>query len=197
MPTTRRVKKMTGVLKNRQPDLTVVCENIHDPHNVSAILRSCDAVGVEKVHLLYSSGEFPDMGKKSSASAKKWVDVDYFSSCQEARSLLKMQGFTIFATSLNEPAQSVFDVDLTAPAAIVVGNEHDGVSADALGIADARVYIPMFGMIQSLNVSVATAVILYEACRQRMIKGMYPHPFTSPEKLAAMLEKWIEKGGKP
>ncbi len=193
MPTTRRMKKMAGVLKNRQPDLTVVCENIHDPHNVSAILRSCDAVGVETVHLLYSSGEFPEMGKKSSASAKKWVDVGFFSSCREARSLLKAQGFTIYATCLNEQAQSIYDVDWTAPAAIMVGNEHNGVSAEALEIADALIFIPMFGMIQSLNVSVATAVILYEACRQRMIKGMYPHPLTSPEKLVAMLEKWIEK----
>ncbi len=193
MPTTRRIKKMTGVLKNRQPDLTVVCENIHDPHNVSAILRSCDAVGVEKVHLIYSSQEFPGLGKKSSASAKKWIEVGFFSSCQEARSLLKAQGFTIYATCLNEQAQSIYDVDWTTPAAIVVGNEHDGVSAEAREIADALIFIPMFGMIQSLNVSVATAVILYEACRQRMIKGIYPHPFTPPEKLAAMLEKWIEK----
>ena len=75
MPTDSRIKKMKEVLRNRQLDLTVVCENIHDPHNVSAILRSCDAVGITNIHLLYTIESFPTLGKKSSASAKKWIEI--------------------------------------------------------------------------------------------------------------------------
>ncbi len=193
MPTLRRIQKMQRVIENRQPDLTVVCENIHDPHNVSAILRSCDAVGVETVYLLYTNTPFPKIGKKSSASAKKWIDLVSFRDHQQLASVLKEKGFTIYATSLNEGASSIYENNWTQPAAIILGNEHEGVSEEALRIADASIYIPMFGMIQSLNVSVAAAVILYEACRQRIHKHLYPHPQNTPERIETLLEKWKAK----
>ncbi|HFB67420.1 MAG TPA: RNA methyltransferase, partial [Calditrichae bacterium] len=154
---------MERVLRNRQLDLRVVCENIHDPHNVSAILRTCDAAGVGMVHLLYTHEEFPQLGKKSSASAKKWIDIQRHRSFEELQQALHRDGMTIYATHLGERAISIYDVDWTQPSAIIMGNEHRGVSDEALAIADANVYIPQFGMIESLNVSVATAIILYEA----------------------------------
>lgn len=193
MPTERRVEKMTRVLKYRQPDLTVICENIHDPHNVSAILRSCDAVGVEEINLLYTNQPFPKMGKKSSASARKWIGINRFTDAANLKKHLDTSNFTIYATHLTANSTSLYDIDWTEPAAIIVGNEHAGVSDDALAIADKVVHIPMQGMIQSLNVSVATAVILYEACRQRIISGKYPHPDLTAEKLTSQLQEWVEK----
>jgi tRNA (guanosine-2'-O-)-methyltransferase len=193
MTTTRRIEKMTGVLENRQPDLTVVCENIHDPHNVSAIFRTCDAVGIEKVHLIYTNRQFPKIGKKSSASAKKWIEREFHKDAATLRRALKQFGFTIYGSDLNPQSQSIYEVDWTQPSAIIMGNEHLGISEEVLKIADSSIYIPMFGMIQSLNVSVATAVILYEACRQRLQQKFYPHPQKTPEILSPILEKWKEK----
>lgn len=193
MPTARRLQKMERVLRNRQLDLRVVCENIHDPHNVSAILRTCDAAGVGMVHLLYTHEEFPQLGKKSSASAKKWIDIQRHRSFEELQQALHRDGMTIYATHLGERAISIYDVDWTQPSAIIMGNEHRGVSDEALAIADANVYIPQFGMIESLNVSVATAIILYEAVRQRLQANRYPNPNLDSEWIAAKLQEWIEK----
>ncbi len=176
MPTVKRLEKMRRVLSFRQTDLTVVCENIHDPHNVSAILRSCDAVGISTVHLLYNLEKFPKLGKKSSASANKWIDIQKHKKYNDLKRLLQEQGMTIYATFVDPSAKSIYEIDWTRPSAIIVGNEHRGVSDDALQIADQKIYIPMFGMVASLNVSVATAVILYEICRQRLQAGFYPAP---------------------
>jgi tRNA (guanosine-2'-O-)-methyltransferase len=175
MVTKRRKQRMLRVLLDRQRDLTVICENIHDPHNVSAILRTCDAVGISKVHLLYTNEAFPKLGKKSSASAKKWLEFQRHKDYNNLRDLLKAQKMTIYATHVDPSSQKIFEVDWTQPAAILMGNEHRGVSEQALKIADKTIYIPMHGMVQSLNVSVAAAVLLYEAYRQRLQKQMYPY----------------------
>lgn len=193
MPTERRIERMKAVLANKQPDLTVVCENIHDPHNVSAILRSCDAVGIEKVRLLYTNRIFPKLGKKSSASAKKWLEIEKFSDAATLKNSLKASGFKIYATHLTVNSRSIYEIDWTDPAAIIVGNEHEGVTDNLLEIADEVLHVPMMGMIQSLNVSVATAVILYEACRQRLLKAHYPNPALAPEAILQKLAAWKEK----
>lgn len=193
MRTERRLQKITTVLKQRQPDLTVVMENIHDPHNVSAILRTCDAVGVHQVQLVYTNTEFPDIGKKSSASARKWVERRKFNSIAECYSTLHAEGFTIYATHLNETSVPIYQVDFTKKVAIVVGNEHEGVSEEATKYADGVIQIPMFGMIQSLNVSVATAVILYEAARQRIAAGSYSIQKFSNEQLQQLITMWALK----
>ncbi len=193
MPTERRMAKIRRVLQHRQPDLTVVCENIHDPHNVSAILRTCDATGVLQVYLLYTEEAFPELGKKSSASARKWVDTVPFRNSTALKRHLKDKGFRIYATHLGHRSTSIYDVDWTRPSAIIVGNEHRGVSEEALAMADQNVYIPMFGMVESLNVSVATAVMLYEAVRQRLQKGRYPNPDWPPEWIETMLQDWLNR----
>ncbi len=193
MVTTRRLEKMKRVLAHRQPDLTVVCENIHDPHNVSAILRTCDAVGVPTVYLWYTTQVFPELGKKSSASAKKWIESRRVHSGDSLRRTLKAAGFTIYATHLGTASVSIYDIDWTKPSAIIVGNEHEGVSEPALAIADQNIHIPMFGMVESLNVSVATAVMLYEACRQRLAKGLYPHPARDTAWEQTVLATWLKK----
>jgi tRNA (guanosine-2'-O-)-methyltransferase len=182
MVTEKRKQRMLNVLLDRQRDLTVICENIHDPHNVSAILRTCDAVGISQVHLLYTTEAFPKMGKKSSASAKKWLEFHRHKNYDPLRDILKEQKMTIYATHVDPTSQKIYDIDWTKPSAIILGNEHRGVSQDSLKIADQKVYIPMHGMVQSLNVSVAAAVILYEAYRQRWQKQMYPYSAT---------DKWV------
>jgi tRNA (guanosine-2'-O-)-methyltransferase len=173
--------------------MTVVMENIHDPHNVSAVLRSCDAAGVMELQLIYTDTDFPDIGKKSSASAKKWVELRQFKNVKDCYKKLHEEGFTIYATHLEEKATSLFEIDLTKKVAIVVGNEHKGVSPEAARSADGILQIPMFGMIQSLNVSVATAVILFEAVRQRIASEQYDDSKYSITELADLLKIWAMK----
>lgn len=189
----RRAEKVRTVLRNRQPDLTVVMENLHDPHNVSAVLRSCDAVGVMQVELLYNLEKFPRIGKKSSSSASKWLNVRKHKTVDSCYATLRSEGFKIYATHLGASAVSLYDVDLTTKAALVFGNEHRGVSEEAATKADANLVIPMVGMIQSLNISVACAVSLYEAMRQRLAKRDYRSPKFSADELQKLFDDWIER----
>ena len=189
-PSERRAGKLHTVLSQRQPDLTVVMENIHDPHNVSAVLRSCDAVGVLRVELLYNVEPFPRIGRKSSSSANKWLDRRLHSTVDECYSVLRREGYRIYATHLDAKAVPLYELDLTLPVALVFGNEHRGVSSEAAAKADANFQIPMMGMIQSLNVSVATAVSLYEALRQRIAAGRYAAPAMPQEELERKFKDW-------
>jgi len=193
MRSERRMARLENVLRHRQPDLTVVIENVHDPHNVSAMLRSCDAAGVMRVQLVYTVEEFPKVGKKSSASAAKWVERRSFKSISECYATLRQEGFHIYATRLDTAAKSIYNVDLAKNVAIVFGNEHRGVSDEAAKLADGMIQIPMFGMIQSLNVSVACSIILYEALRQRLERGQYTKSKFSEKKLKELLKEWGKK----
>ena len=193
MASERRLVRLETVLWHRQPDLTVVMENIHDPHNVSAMLRSCDAAGVLEAQLLYNVEAFPKIGKKSSASAGKWVERRKFKSVSECYRQLHFEGFLIYATRLDDRAESLYDLDLTRKVAIVFGNEHRGVSDEAAEEADGIFQIPMLGMIQSLNVSVACAIVLYEALRQRLKKGDGASTKFPVHDFEKLLEKWKKK----
>src|SRR5690606_14369608 len=157
--TERRQQRIRAVLQRRQPDLTVVLENVHDPHNVAAVLRSCDAVGILRVHVVYTIEEPPKepFARTTSASAAKWIEVvrhDSIEGCYEA---LRSEGLRILATALAPESQDLYSLDLRQPTALVFGNEHRGVSEEAAKLADGLVIIPMMGMVQSLNISVACA----------------------------------------
>ncbi|MBU2492614.1 MAG: RNA methyltransferase [Bacteroidetes bacterium] len=191
--TDSRLNKIVNVANSRQASLRVVIENVHDPHNVSAIFRTCDAVGVPKVSLLYTYEEFPKISKVTSASAFKWVEKEKFKSTKECYDELHKQGFKIYASLLNEKAVNLYDIDLTEKVAIVMGNESRGVSEEAAELADECYYIPMRGMIQSLNVSVAAAVTLYEAQRQRVLKGLYNRTELSEDELNKLIDEWCDK----
>ena len=173
--------------------MTVVLENIHDPHNVSAVLRSCDAVGIMRVELLYYIEKFPRIGRKSSSSANKWLERRTHTTVDACYATLRREGFTIYATRLDTEAVSLYDLDLTKKVALVFGNEHRGVSDEAAQKADANFNIPMMGMIQSLNISVACAVSLYEALRQRLAQGHYDSPKLTPEELEHWFHDWINR----
>jgi tRNA (guanosine-2'-O-)-methyltransferase len=186
----RRRKKIREVLGRRQPDLTLVLENIHDPHNVSAALRSCDAAGVHRVELLYTLEKFPRIGRKSSSSAGKWVERRKHTDAGACFALLRSEGFRIYATRLAPGTVPLYELDLTGRVALVFGNEHRGVSEEAAESADANFHIPMMGMIQSLNVSVACAVALYEAVRQRLAAGRYAAPRFDAAELERLAGDW-------
>jgi tRNA (guanosine-2'-O-)-methyltransferase len=189
----RRVEKIRKVLAQRQPDLTVVMENIHDPHNVSAVLRSCDAVGILRVELLYTVEKFPRIGKKSSSSANKWLESRKHKSVNECYRALRDEGFAVYATHLGGSSVSLYDLDMTKKVALVFGNEHRGVSDEAAAKADGNFQIPMLGMIQSLNVSVACAVSLYEVLRQRLANGDLINPKLSEAELTELCNDWIKR----
>lgn len=191
--TSRRRAKLEQVLAWRQKDLTLVLANIHDPHNVSAIYRSCDAFGVTAVHLYYTDTAFPELGKKSSASARKWVETVRHKDLNEMIAALHASGHQILATSCTPAAKPMGDYDFTRPTAVIMGNEHEGVEKELCDVADGELYIPMYGMIQSFNVSVASAIILAEACRQRKAAGMYDKPSFSEKEYQERLSRWIAK----
>jgi len=191
--TEKRQNKINGVVNSRQKTLAVVLENIHDPHNVSAIFRTCDAVGVPSVSLIYDIEKFPKIGKKSSASAFKWVDKQKYKSVKECYKSLHESGFQILASAITPDAKNLYELDLTKKTAIVLGNEHRGVTVEAAELADENFLIPMHGMVQSLNVSVAAAVVLYEALRQRSNSGMYSNSEYDPQELEEMIENWSKK----
>lgn len=193
MKSDRRVERLSRALKLTQPDLTVVLENIHDPHNVSAILRSCDAVGVRNINLLYTTESFPKIGKKSSASAYKWVERRNHKSVESCYNELRGEGFVIAASVVSEESVSLYDLDFLGKVALVFGNEHRGVTAEASAAADIRFQIPMHGMVQSLNVSVACAITLYEALRQRIKSGATRKSKLSEAEFEKILDQWMRK----
>lgn len=192
--TPERRLRIRRALERRQPTLTVVFENVHDPHNISAVIRSCDAVGVAEAHGIYTGRQvFPSLGEKSSASARKWVDVHLHQSIDECYSMLRSRGFRIFTTHMSSDAVSLHELDLTQPVALVFGNEKDGVTIEAREKADGNFLIPQVGMIQSLNISVACAVTLYEAFRQRHVAGMYDSAQLDVHELEQQINDWSSR----
>ncbi len=193
MKSEQRRNKILTVLSHRQPGMTIVIENIHDSHNVSAMLRSADAVGIQEVQLVYTREKFPKVGKKSSSSANKWVERRKFDSIRSCYDRLRSEGFNIYATRLDENARSLYSLNLTSKCAFVFGNEHIGVSDEAAALADATIKIPMMGMIQSLNVSVACAVTVYEALRQRAEAGLYGKIQFPAKEFERLRSEWMGK----
>lgn len=191
--TERRKQRIDSVLRRRQADLTLIMDNIHDPHNVSAIMRSCDAFGVSRILLYYTRQCFPELGRKSSASAIKWVDTELYSDPETMLHPLLEQGYQILATGFGEKASPLPDWDLTLPTAVIFSNEHGGISPELQSKVHREMYIPMQGMIESLNVSVAAAISLYEAWRQRSAKGMYQKPSWDQATLEAKFSDWTQR----
>lgn len=166
-----RYNRIQEVLKARQADLTLCLEEVHKPNNVSAVIRTADATGVHKVHAVWPN-EMRTLSH-TSAGARNWVDVETHDSIEDAINELKSQGMQVLVTNLSETAVDFREIDYTKPTAIILGSEKTGASEQAKQLADQDIIIPMIGMVQSLNVSVASAVILYEAQRQREAAGMY------------------------
>jgi tRNA (guanosine-2'-O-)-methyltransferase len=194
--TPERSRKLETVLSKRQNDLTVVLENVSDPHNISAVMRSCDAVGVQELYVLNTKiPRHKKWGARSSSSAAKWLTVHQFEDANACFVQLRQKYDRILTTHLDDTATSLFTLDLTQKLALVFGNEHAGVSEEIRGLADGNFIIPQQGMIQSLNISVACAVSLYEAFRQKNKAGHYAAPKLSGSEKELLWKKWSENLG--
>lgn len=192
--TPSREQKLRDAARQTQPDLTVVLENIFDPLNISAVLRSCDAVGVREVFVVYTR-QYLDkrglvLGKRTSGGAFKWTDVYLFEDLTECFRRVRERYGRILATLPAENSHSLYDLDLSEPTALLFGNEDEGISPEALALCDGAFVIPQAGFAESLNISVACAVTLYEAGRQRRAKGFYD---TRPRLDAAQQEQLFER----
>ena len=190
--TNERRDKLVNVLSKRQPDLTVVMENVFDPHNISAVMRTCDAVGVQEVYILNTKiPRHKKWGFKSSSSAAKWLTVRQFENAGECFSALRQRYSKILTTHLSSDAVGLYDIDMAVePIALVFGNEHSGVSEEIRQLADGNFIIPQVGIIRSLNISVACAVTLYEAYRQKSIAGHYNRQDLDHVMKKGLLEEW-------
>jgi len=185
----KRFQKLARALSRRQPDLTVLMERVHKSHNLSAIFRNCDAVGVLEAHAIPPE-EGLQIHAHTSAGTAKWVRLVRHRSVKAAVEDLKGRGFRVVAAHPGADSVDFREVDFTRPTALMMGAELLGLSDEALGLADLQVSIPMVGMAQSLNVSVATALILFEASRQRTAAHMYDESRLDPEDFERILFEW-------
>ena len=189
--TPERRSRIEYVLRHRQNNLTIVVENIFDPHNISAIMRSCDAVGIHEIYVLTTKiPRHKKWGTRSSSSAAKWLSIQQYDDASECFKALRKKYERILTTHLSSDAVSLYEIDLTKSTALIFGNEHGGVSEEIRELADGNFVIPQVGMIQSLNVSVACAVSLYEAFRQKKSAGHYLDQKLSSESYKLLSTQW-------
>jgi tRNA (guanosine-2'-O-)-methyltransferase len=189
--TERRWRRIDLVLRRRQPDLTLLAEDVYKPHNLSAMLRSADAVGIGTVHAVTPTGGGIPTYSATSASAEKWVELRSYDELAPALEAVRAERMQVLAAHLSAQARDYREADYTRPTCIVLGNEKRGVSEAAAAAADGHVVIPMLGMVTSLNVSVATAVILFEAQRQRRAAGLYDAPRLSARERNDQAVRWL------
>ena len=180
--TPEREARIKHVLNHRQAGLVVVMENVQDPHNISAVMRTCDAVGVQDIFILTTTiSRHKKFGKKSSSSALGWLTIHQYTDVEACMSAVRQRSSKIYATHLGVASQSLYDLNLTENIALVFGNEHAGVTEECLAHCDGNFIIPQVGMVQSLNISVACAITLYEAFRQKSLAGHYNGKTGLPE----------------
>jgi tRNA (guanosine-2'-O-)-methyltransferase len=190
MTTPRRFHRVRSVLDRRQPDLTVLLEGVHKPHNLSAVLRTCDAVGVFEAHAITPDGVPPDLNEAVTQGTGKWVRLRAYPDLYEAFDLLRGRGFQVLGAHPAPEAVDFRAVDYTRPTAVLLGQEREGLTTAAAARADRLIVVPMLGMVASLNVSVAAALILFEAQRQRVAAGLYDRSRLDPETYRATLFEW-------
>lgn len=191
--TPERKERLTSVLNKRQSDITIVLENVSDPHNISAVMRTADAVGVQELYILNTKiPKHKKWGAKSSSSAAKWLTIHQFENAEECFLSLRKSYSTILTTHLSSDAVSLHSIDLTKSIALVFGNEHSGVSEEIRALADGNFIIPQVGIIQSLNISVACAVTLYEAFRQKSNAGHYNQQRLDDVRYQELYKEWEE-----
>jgi tRNA (guanosine-2'-O-)-methyltransferase len=189
--TPEREQRITSVLNKRQENITIVLENVFDPHNISAVMRTCDAVGVQDIFVLNTRiPRHKKWGAKSSSSAANWLTIHQYDNAEECFAQLRKRADHIFATHLSTDAVSLYEMDLTGRIALIFGNEHSGVSEEMLPLTDGNFIIPQVGIIRSLNISVACAVTLYEAYRQKSAAGQYERQGLDAARYDQLLKEW-------
>jgi tRNA (guanosine-2'-O-)-methyltransferase len=186
-----RREKLTSVLNNRQSSLTVVLENVFDPHNISAVMRSCDAVGIQEMYVLNTRiAPHRYWGPKSSRGANKWLTVHQYTNAEECFNEVRKKYSKVLTTQLNETSVGLYEVDFLPSIALVFGNECYGVNDDVKQFADGSFVIPQLGMSESLNISVACAVTLYEAYRQKSLAGHYKQGSLPKDEYNRLYNEW-------
>ena len=196
--TPERQAKFEKVVRQRQTNMTVILENVHDPHNIGAVLRTCDAVGIKELYILHSRPELVRdkvvVNKQTSTGARKWVDVYLFKDIDACFKHIRSKYDKVYGTHMSEEAVTMHDIDMTQSIAFLFGNEKEGLTKEALSYCDGNFLIPMKGMVQSLNISVACAVTLFEALRQREEKGHYgDQPVSSKEEQSQLLTTYLQR----
>jgi len=176
MITDKRRSKLAAVAALRQ-SMTVILENVHDRHNIGAVMRTCDAVGIQEIFILNTEKHLQEKAledvKSTSTGVRKWLDVRYFEEVDVCMQEVRKKYDKILGTHLSSDSKDLHQLDLTQKVALLFGNEHDGISQSALKYCDGNFTIPQYGLVGSLNISVACAVSLYEACRQRKEADLY------------------------
>lgn len=189
--TPERKERLLSVLNRRQANLTVVLEDVQDPHNVAAVMRTCDAVGIQDIYIITSKPpRIKNWGHRSSSSAKQWLTIHDFDNAAACFAELRKHYDKILTTHLAADAVSLYDIDFTGSVALVFGNEQNGVSDEVRAMADGNFIIPQMGIIRSLNISVACAVSIYEAMRQKNLAGHYSKQGLPDDQYNALLNEW-------
>lgn len=189
--TPERSEKLLKVLSQRQTNLTVVLENVQDPRNITAVMRTCEAVGIQDIYIINTKQpRFEKFGFKSGSSSSKWLTIHQFDSIAECFAELRTKFEVILTTHLSAKAIDLYSIDFTQSIALVFGNEHSGVSDEANDLADGNFIIPQMGIIQSLNISVACAVSIYEAYRQKTNAGHYQQSTMPEPQMRELRKKW-------
>jgi tRNA (guanosine-2'-O-)-methyltransferase len=197
--TPERLSKFEQVARQRQTNMTVILENMHDPHNIGAVLRSCDAVGIKELYLLHSVPHLVrdgkvEINKQTSTGARKWVDTYLFKDVAACFAHIRSKYDKIYGTHLSSEAVDMYAIDMTQSLAFLFGNEKEGLTKEALAHCDGNFIIPMKGMVGSLNISVACAVTLFEALRQREAKGFYSdNPVSTEVEQEALLTTYLQR----
>lgn len=189
--TPERYKRLKDVLDKRQPGMTVILENVFDPHNVSAVMRTCDAVGIQDVYIL--NDRIPphkNWGHRSSSTAARWLTIHQFTDAEKCFEEIRSRFEKIYTSHLGTASKELYSMKLNQSIALVFGNEQRGVSEHVRKYSDGDFIIPQVGIIKSLNISVACAVTLYEAFRQKMISGDYDSPSLDAERRSVLEAKW-------
>jgi tRNA (guanosine-2'-O-)-methyltransferase len=192
--TPERKERLINTLDKRQRSITVVLENVFDPHNISAVMRTCDAVGVQDMYVLNTKiPSHKKWGAKSSSSASNWLTIHQFTDAAACFKELRSQYDRVFTTHLADSSMDLYGIDFTKKIALVFGNEHDGVSEEIRNLADGNFIIPQVGIIKSLNISVACAISLYEVFRQKKLAGHYEKRSLPEDQFHALFRQWSKE----
>ena len=187
--TPERIARLRAVLDKRQPDLTVLTDFVHKQRNLSAIVRNCDAVGIQTMHAVIGDEDYKTF-RGTAMGSHTWVDVERHREPSQALDTLQADGYQLVAAHLDEASIDYSEVDYTRPTGILLGAERRGVSSAALERVDYCITIPMVGMVESFNVSVAAGIILAEAQRQRAAAGMYDSPRLDSRRWHRLFFEW-------
>ena len=193
----RRLEKLKRMVSLSQLDFSVCLENVHDPHNISAVMRSCDAVGIREIYILSTDPNLQELefapGKRSASGSSKWVSTVIFHELEPCVQAIKKKYDRLLTTHLGLPAQDLYEINLVPPCCLVFGNEKDGLSQDMMEHSDGNFIIPHMGMVPSLNISVACAISLFESMRQRRVAGKYQEDQITTKEKQMLIRSHIDQ----